>query len=125
MNRLTLKGAAIFLLLSSVHLASFSQRVPFPTNSGVMEGDSAALSMLIGGGPNGSVPGAVSTTQITNENSTNTIDLAGKTVNYSMCVDMPWGSWAGVCPANYVLVGAWRRGSDTGEWNSFRCCKIQ
>ena len=124
MNRLTLKGAAIFLLLSSVHLASFSQKIPFPISGGVMEGDSASLSALIGV-PSHSSPSSVASPQITSNTTTESIDLASKSVNYSMCVDMPWGSWAGVCPANFVLVGAWRRPSDSGEWNSFRCCKIQ
>lgn len=124
MKKLPIKAIALFLILQYVHIPSYSQKIPFPISGGVMEGDSASLSALIGV-PSHSSPSSVASPQITSNTTTESIDLASKSVNYSMCVNMPWRSWAGVCPANFVLVGAWRRPSDTGEWNSFRCCKIQ
>jgi len=47
-------------------------------------------------------------------------------INYGSCKVIHWTSHhTGNCPKGYVLTGANYRNSDSGEWNSFICCKLK
>ncbi|TVT74632.1 MAG: hypothetical protein FHP92_12890 [Denitromonas halophila] len=45
-------------------------------------------------------------------------------VDYGSCSGVSWFGGPANCPSGYVFVGANRRGSDSGEWNSFTCCRL-
>lgn len=48
------------------------------------------------------------------------------TIDYGQCHDIGWGlPGLTSCKNDYVIVGAYSRNSDSGEWNAFRCCKLK
>ena len=45
-------------------------------------------------------------------------------IDYSNCVNKYWKDGNAYCPRDYVMVAAYYRSSDSGEWNGFKCCKL-
>lgn len=52
---------------------------------------------------------------------------SGASIDYSACYNVNHGKAVSynACPTGYVFRGGYRRGSDSGEWNGFSCCKLK